>query len=77
MSTNAVPTDPRLDLLLFCLDRSRERFDRALAGVTVEQANTRPAPRTAPRIDSLTWLSWHTAREIDLQISALTGTAPL
>ena len=54
MSTNAVPTDPRLDLLLFCLDRSRERFDRALAGVTVEQANTRPAPRTAPRIDSLT-----------------------
>ena len=61
MSTNAVPTDPRLDLLLFCLDRSRERFDRALAGVTVEQANTRPAPRTAPRIDSLTWLSWHTA----------------
>ena len=77
MSTNAVPTDPRLDLLLFCLDRSRERFDRALAGVTVEQANTRPAPRTAPRIDSLTWLSWHTAREIDLQISALPGTAPL
>ena len=77
MSTNAVPTDPRLDLLLFCLDRSRERFDRALAGVTVEQANTRPAPRTAPRIDSLTWLSWHPAREIDLQISALTGTAPL
>ena len=66
-----------LEMLIDVLSRSRERFDRAFDGVTLEQANTRPAPDLAPRIDSLTWLSWHTAREIDLQISALTGTAPL
>ena len=28
-------------------------------------------------IDSLTWLAWHTAREIDLQVSALAGTDAL
>ena len=73
-STNATPWPT---LLTASLDRSRERFDRALDGVTVEQANTRPAPETAPRIDSLTWLAWHTAREIDLQVSALAGTDAL
>ena len=64
-------------LLADGLDRSRERFDRALDGVTVEQANARPVSGLAPRIDSLTWLAWHTAREIDLQVSALAGTEPL
>ena len=64
-------------LLADGLDRSRERFDRALDGVTLEQANARPASGPAPRIDSLTWLAWHTAREIDLQISALAGIEPL
>ena len=64
-------------LLADGLDRSRERFDRALDGVTLEQANARPASGLAPRIDSLTWLAWHTAREIDLQVSALAGTEPL
>ncbi|WP_103063903.1 DUF664 domain-containing protein [Actinomyces qiguomingii] len=64
---------PYIELLLASLDRSRERFDRALEGVSVEQANTQPAPELAPRIDSLTWLAWHTAREIDMQISALAG----
>ena len=73
-STNATPWSA---LLTASLDRSRERFDRALDGVTVEQANTQPAPTTAPRIDSLTWLAWHTAREIDLQVSALAGTDAL
>jgi len=73
-STNATPWPT---LLTASLDRSRERFDRALDGVTVEQANTQPAPTTAPRIDSLTWLAWHTAREIDLQVSALAGTDAL
>ncbi|MDO4901282.1 DUF664 domain-containing protein [Actinomyces sp.] len=56
------------------MERSRERFDRALDGVTLEQANTQPTPELAPRIDSLSWLAWHTAREIDMQISALVGT---
>ena len=64
-------------LLADGLDRSCERFDRALDGVTLEQANARPASGLAPRIDSLTWLAWHTAREIDLQISALAGIEPL
>ena len=64
-------------LLADGLDRSRERFDRALDGITLEQANARPASGPAPRIDSLTWLAWHTAREIDLQISALAGAEPL
>jgi len=62
-----------LEMLIDVLSRSRERFDRAFDGVTLEQANTRPAPDLAPRIDSLTWLAWHTAREQDLQIAALAG----
>ena len=56
-----------LEMLIDVLARSRERFDRAFDGVTLEQANTRPAPDLAPRIDSLTWLAWHTARELDIQ----------
>ena len=71
------PADPCRTLLADGLDRSRERFDRVLDGVTVEQANARPVSGLAPRIDSLTWLAWHTAREIDLQISALAGVEPL
>ena len=39
--------------------------------------DARPVSGLAPRIDSLTWLAWHTAREIDLQISALAGVEPL
>ncbi|WP_167147890.1 DUF664 domain-containing protein [Actinomyces sp. ZJ308] len=61
------------EILIDALSRSRERFNRAFDGVTVEQANTQPAPKLAPRIDSLTWLAWHTAREIDLQISLMAG----
>ena len=45
------------DMLIDVLSRSRERFDRALDGVTVEQANTQPTPELAPRVDSLTWLA--------------------
>lgn len=64
-------------LLLASLDRSRERFARALDGVSAEQASARPVDELAPRIDSLAWLAWHTAREIDLQVSALSGSEPL
>lgn len=31
----------------------------------------------APLIKSVTWLMWHTARELDLQISDLNGTEAL
>jgi len=65
------------EVLIDALSRSRERFDRALADVTLEQANTPPVPDIAPRTNSLTWLAWHTAREIDLQVSTLTGTEAL
>ena len=61
------------EILIDALSRSRERFDRAFDGVTVEQANTPPVPDIAPRTNSLTWLAWHTAREIDLQISLMAG----
>ena len=75
--TDRIDPSPCLRLLHASLDRSRERFDRALDGVTVEQANTQPTPEQAPRIDSLSWLAWHTAREIDLQVSALAGSKTL
>lgn len=76
-TTSPSTASPFLTLLSSCLDRSRERFDRALAGVSAEQANARPVDALAPRIDSLTWLTWHTARAIDLQVSALAGSEPL
>ena len=66
-----------LEMLIDVLSRSRERFDRAFDGVTLEQANTRPAPDLAPRIDSLTWLAWHTARELDIQVAPLAGVEPV
>ena len=66
-----------LEMLIDILSRSRERFDRAFDGVTLEQANTQPTPELAPRIDSLTWLAWHTARELDTQIAPLAGVEPV
>ena len=65
------------EMLIDILSRSRERFDRAFDGVTVEQANTQPTPDLAPRIDSLTWLAWHTARELDTQVAPLAGIEPV
>ena len=55
------------------LDRAHERFEETLAQMTVAEANTMPAPL----IKSVTWLMWHTARELDLQISALNHSDPL
>ena len=49
-------------MLIDGLSRSRQRFDRALSGVAVEQANTQPTPENGARLDSLSWLAWHTAR---------------
>ena len=36
-----------------------------------------PPPDLAPRIDSLTWLAWHTARELDIQVAPLAGVEPV
>ncbi len=43
-------------------------------GVTVEQANDFPAANMAPQIKSMTWLLWHTAMVLDVQIAELAGT---
>ncbi len=64
-------------MLVDSLSRSRQRLGRALDGVTIEQANTPPVPDIAPRTNSLTWLAWHTAREIDLQVAPLAGVEPV
>ncbi len=65
------------DVLIDTLHRSRECFAEALAVATPEQANTPPTPVQAPLVFSLTWLAWHTAREIDCQLSPLAGLKPL
>lgn len=55
------------------LKRAQERFEETLDQMSVEEANTMPAPL----IKSVTWLIWHTARELDYQISELNQTKPL
>ncbi|MFV0559245.1 MAG: DinB family protein [Enterococcus sp.] len=55
------------------LERAEERFNETLAQMTVEQANTMPAPL----IKSVTWLMWHTAKEVDEQLSALNHSSSL
>lgn len=65
------------DLLIDTANRAYERFVRAFDGVSVEQANAFPAASSAPQIKSMTWLAWHTARELDFQIAALNGATPL
>lgn len=49
------------------LDRVQERLEETLDKMTVDEANTMPHPL----IKSVTWLYWHTARELDMQISDL------
>ncbi|WP_379946356.1 DinB family protein [Enterococcus devriesei] len=60
-------------LAMEILDRAQERFEDTFEQMTTEEANKMPAPL----IKSVTWLMWHTARELDLQISALNGTEAL
>lgn len=60
-------------LLIETLARGQERLEDTLDQMTIEEANTMPAPL----IKSVTWLIWHTARELDLQISGLNGSEPL
>ncbi|MFZ7332859.1 DinB family protein [Streptococcus pluranimalium] len=62
------------DLLIDNLSRAYERFERAFDGVMVEQANRFPVADTAPQLKSMTWLLWHTALVLDVQIAELAGT---
>ncbi len=55
------------------LERARERFYDTLDQMTVDEANTMPHPL----IKSVTWLLWHDARVMDLQISELAKTETL
>ena len=61
-------------------------FEVSLNQVSLRRSYARVPPTPLPRRcalnspepeESLTWLAWHTAREIDLQVSALAGTEPL
>lgn len=65
------------DLLMESAERAQERFESALAGLSLEEANTFPVAETFPTIKSLTWLTWHTARELDFQIADLAGLEPV
>ena len=65
-----------LDMLIDSLNRVRERFWRMFKGVTVEQANCFPVADTAPQIKSLTWLAWHTARELICRFQLWQGRSP-
>jgi hypothetical protein len=55
------------------LQRAQERFEDTLKQMSVEEANTMPTPL----IKSVTWLMWHTARELDYQIAGLNNSEPL
>lgn len=55
------------------LKRAQERFEETLDQMSVEEANAMPKPL----IKSVTWLVWHTARELDYQLSELNKTKPL
>ncbi|MHC5251696.1 DinB family protein [Listeria kieliensis] len=55
------------------LERAQERFLDTLQQMNVEEANTMPKPL----IKSVTWLIWHTARELDYQVSDLANKEPL
>ena len=61
------------ELLLDSLDRVYERFANNYKGVTLDEGNLFPVESITPRIKSMNWLAWHTAREIDIQITHLAG----
>ncbi|ALS02713.1 hypothetical protein ATZ33_15410 [Enterococcus silesiacus] len=60
-------------LTIDTLKRAQERFEETLDQMSVAEANTMPKPL----IKSVTWLIWHTAKELDYQISELNNTQPL
>ena len=64
-------------MLCESVDRAYDRFERLFEGVSIEEANRFPVEDRAPQIKSMTWLAWHTARELDFQIADLAGTSPI
>lgn len=53
--------------------RAQERFEDTLQQMNVTEANTMPKPL----IKSVSWLMWHTARELDYQFAQLNNSEPL
>lgn len=62
-------TKMTIDTLL----RAQERFEDTLQQMNEREVNSMPEPL----IKSVSWLMWHTARELDYQISELNQTEPL
>lgn len=62
-------TKMTIDTLL----RAQERFEDTLEQMNEREVNSMPEPL----IKSVSWLMWHTARELDYQISELNQTEPL
>ena len=62
-------TKMTIDTLL----RAQERFEDTLQQMNEREVNSMPEPL----IESVSWLMWHTARELDYQISELNQTEPL
>lgn len=65
------------DILIETLHNARDRFTGALEGVTAVEVNAFPVEQQAPGLKSLSWLTWHTALVIDVQISHLAGQEPI
>ena len=66
-----------VELLVENVERAEERFLSVLTNLSVEEANAFPVADTVPSIKSVTWLTWHTARELDFQIADLAKTNPV
>ncbi|EGV10689.1 conserved domain protein [Streptococcus constellatus subsp. pharyngis SK1060 = CCUG 46377] len=66
-----------VELLVENVERAQERFLSALEGLSLEEVNAFPLVDTVPSIKSITWLTWHTARELDFQIADLAKTNPV
>ena len=57
-----------VELLVENVERAQERFLSVLEGLSLEEVNAFPLVDTVPSIKSITWLTWHTARELDFQM---------
>ncbi|MFC3931436.1 mycothiol transferase [Streptococcus dentapri] len=66
-----------LDMLIESVERAQERIERLFDGVSIDAANRFSAVEVSGQIKSMTWLAWHTAREMDLQISDLADKVPI
>ncbi len=56
------------------VERAEERFIGSGLIYAMEEANAFSVADTVPSIKSVTWLTWHTTRELDFQIADLAKT---